>query len=121
KTVPVAVRESALALGFPRHRVTLRVAVGTARNAIVTGALLAAARAGGETAALLLTTGGFQYWPLGLTHPIGALPLVIFEAGLSGYANWETDAWGATLLLLGIMLIISLSTRLLLRRAPSNE
>ncbi|MFI5414375.1 MAG: hypothetical protein ACHQ16_01730 [Candidatus Lutacidiplasmatales archaeon] len=46
---------------------------------------------------------------------------MIFEAGLSGYANWETDAWGATLLLLGIMLIISLSTRLLLRRAPSNE
>ncbi|MCI4324557.1 MAG: phosphate ABC transporter permease subunit PstC [Thermoplasmata archaeon] len=121
KTVPVAVRESALALGFPRHRVTLRVAIGTARNAIVTGVLLAAARAGGETAALLLTTGGFQYWPLGLTHPIGALPLVIFESGLSGYANWETDAWGATLLLLGIMLIISLSTRLLLRRAPSNE
>jgi phosphate transport system permease protein len=121
KTVPAALRESALALGFPRHRVTLRVAIGTARNAIVTGVLLAAARAGGETAALLLTTGGFQYWPLGLTHPIGALPLVIFESGLSGYSNWETDAWGATLLLLGIMLIISLSTRLLLRRAPSNE
>jgi phosphate transport system permease protein len=121
KTVPVAVRESALALGFPRHRVTLRVAIGTARNAIVTGVLLAAARAGGETAALLLTTGGFQYWPIGLAHPIGALPLVIFESGQSGYANWVTDAWGATLLLLAIMLIISLSTRIALRRVPTNE
>jgi phosphate transport system permease protein len=121
KTVPVAVRESALALGFPRHRVTLRVAIGTARNAIVTGVLLAAARAGGETAALLLTTGGFQYWPLGLTHPIGALPLLIFESGQSGYANWVTDAWGATLLLLAIMLIISLGTRIALRRPPTNE
>ncbi|MCI4326830.1 MAG: phosphate ABC transporter permease subunit PstC [Thermoplasmata archaeon] len=121
KTVPVSVRESALALGFPRHRVTLRVAIGTARNAIVTGVLLAAARAGGETAALILTTGGFQFWPTGLTHPIGALPLLIFQSGLSGYANWETDAWGATLLLLAIMLIISVGTRLLLRRAPASE
>lgn len=121
RAVPVAVRESALALGFPKHRVTLRVALGTAKGGVVTGALLAAARAGGETAAILLTTGGFQYWPTGLTHPIGALPLLIFEAGQSGYANWQEEAWGATLLLLGIMLIIGLASRLLLRPPVGAE
>ncbi|HEY6238196.1 MAG TPA: phosphate ABC transporter permease subunit PstC, partial [Thermoplasmata archaeon] len=66
KTVPMSLRESALALGFPKHRVTLRITLGCARNAIVTGTLLATARAGGETAALLMTATGFEYWPHGL-------------------------------------------------------
>ena len=85
KTVPVAVRESALALGFPRHRVTLRVAIGTARNAIVTGRPSRRRPGGGETAALLLTTGRIPgTGPSASTHPIGALPLVIFESGRLG-------------------------------------
>ena len=119
RTVPTGVREAALALGFPRYRVTLRVVLGSARNGIITGALLAAARAGGETAAILVTTGGFQFWPQGLTQPIGALPLVIFEAGQTGYPNWVQDAWGAALILLLLLLTISVVTRLVLRRGYS--
>jgi phosphate ABC transporter permease protein PstC/phosphate ABC transporter permease subunit PstA len=116
RTVPVGVRESALALGFPRHWVTLRVAIGSARGAIITGTLLAAARAGGETAAILVTTGAFQFWPQGLTQPIGALPLVIFQAGQFGYPNWQADAWGAALILLMILLVLNIVTRLVFRR-----
>jgi phosphate transport system permease protein len=116
KSVPTGVRESALALGFPKHWVTLRVTLGCARAGIVTGILLASARAGGETAALLLTAQGFQYYSQGLDHPIGALPLVIFNYGQFGYPNWQADAWGATLVLLVIMLVISLVTRLAFRR-----
>lgn len=119
KSVPVGVREAALALGFPPHRVTLRVTLGCARNAIVTGALLASARAGGETAALLMTAQGFEFWSQGLGHPINALPLLIFNLAQTGYPNWVEDAWGATLVLLILMLALSFVTRVLFRRATA--
>lgn len=116
KAVPTGVREAALALGFPKHRVTLRVTMGCARAGILTGSLLAAARAGGETAALIMTAQGFQYYPEGLDKPIGALSLTIFDYGTQSYANWVEVAWGATLILLALMLLIGLGTRLLFHR-----
>jgi phosphate transport system permease protein len=119
KTVPMSLRESALALGFPKHRVTLRITLGCARNAIVTGTLLATARAGGETAALLMTATGFEYWPHGLGQRIGALPLLIYQNSQFPYANWQEAAWGATLVLLLIMLVISLVARITFRRTAS--
>lgn len=122
RAVPVGIRESALALGFPRHRVTLRVTLGCAKAGIVTGALLAASRAGGETAALLMTAQGFQYYSQGLGHPIGSLTLLIFTTFGSPYPNWQEMTWGATLVLLLVMLALGLVTRLLFRRhAPSAE
>jgi phosphate transport system permease protein len=116
KSVPPGVREAALALGFPRHWVTLRVTLGCARAGIVTGAVLAAARAGGETAALIMTAQGFQYYPEGLDKPIGALSLTIFDFGTQSYPNWQEAAWGATLILLVLMLAIGLATRLIFHR-----
>lgn len=116
RTVPVAVREGALALGFPRHRATLRVVLGSCRPALVTGNLLAVMRAGGETAAVLLTAGTSTLWMTGLRTQTGALPTFIWTALLSyASSNYRTDAWGAALLLLLIMAAVSLAARLSLR------
>jgi phosphate transport system permease protein len=115
KAVPMSVREAALALGFPRHRVTLRVVLGNARNGLVTGVLLAVARAGGETAALIMTAFGSSYYFLGLNQPTGTLSLFIFNNATSGVYNLQEDAWGAALVLILIMLAVSLTSRFALR------
>jgi len=111
--VPTGLRESALALGFPRHRVSLRVVLGCARGGLITGILLAVSRAAGDTATLIVTTGNAtMFWYQGLGQPVGAMTPFIFNNFGSTYSNLQTDAWGASLVLLGIMLAISLGTRL---------
>jgi len=122
QTVPAGVREAALALGFPRHRVTLRVVLGSCRSAVVTGNLLALGRAGGETAALVLTAGTSSYWFAGLHSPTAALAPFIYNALINTDApNYVTDAWGAALVLLLIMVVISLAARLSLRGNSAAE
>lgn len=113
RSVPTGVREAALALGFPRHRVSLRVVLGSARSALVTGILLAASRALGDTAALLFTAGSSTFWFANFTTPTAALSPFIFINFSSSYDNLRTIAWGATLVLLVMMLGISLGARLL--------
>jgi len=116
RTVSTGVRESALALGFPRHRITLRVVLGSARSAIVTGCVLALGRAAGETAALLFTVGWTTYGFTGWNQPVAAMAPFIYEAlSVGATPNWVTDAWGAALLLLLIMLGVTLAARLTLR------
>ncbi len=111
-TVPAAVRESALALGFPRHRVTLRVALKSSRAVLVTGLLLAASRAAGDTAVLLLTAGGSSFYFHSLDTETAAITPFIFDNFGSNYQNLQAAAWGAALVLLIIMLVIGLSARL---------
>lgn len=116
RTVPTSVRESALALGFPRHRITVRIVLGTSRSALVTGCLLALGRVAGETAALLFTAGYSTYGFSGWNQPITALTPFIFQAlTTEDYPNWKADAWGAALVLLLIMLVVTLAARLALR------
>ena len=121
RTVPVSVREGALALGFPRHRVTLRVVLGSCRGALVTGSLLAVMRAAGETAAVILTAGGSIYWITNLRAPVGALAPFIYSA-LTVYSspNYQTDAWGAALVLLLMMVAVTLAARLSVRGPGSD-
>jgi phosphate transport system permease protein len=116
RTVPTHVREGALALGFPRHRVTTRIVLGNSKGAIVTGNLLALGRAGGETAALVLTAGTSNYWFAGFHAPVAALgPLIYDNLTVATAPNWTADAWGAALVLLLIMAVVSLAARLALR------
>jgi phosphate transport system permease protein len=115
RTVPVAVRESGLALGFPQHRVTLRIVLGCARGALVTGILLAASRAAGDTAALIVTAGGSNFWFTSINSQTAALTPFIYQNFSSAYGNLQTDAWGATLVLLLIMLVVSLGARIAVR------
>ena len=123
RTVPVEVREAALALGFPRHRVTLRVVLGNCKSAILTGNFLALGRAGGETAALVFTAGTSSYWFTSLRSPIASLgPLIYDNLTIASAPNWTIDAWGAALVLLLIMAAVSLAARLVLRgdRTPGS-
>jgi phosphate transport system permease protein len=112
RLVPDSVREAGLALGVTRWRVTLRVVVPAALNGIVTGILLAVARAAGETAPLLFTAFGNPFWNLDPTQPTAALPLQIFVYAISPYDDWHRQAWAGALVLVSLVLLASLAARL---------
>lgn len=111
RLVPNSLREAALALGYPRWRTSLSVILRTAMPGIVTGALVAVARIAGETAPLLFTAFGNQFWSTALDEPIAALPLQIFAYAISPYDEWHAQAWAGALVLIVIVLIISLAAR----------
>ncbi len=111
RTVPQSLREAALALGYPRWRTSLQIVLRTALGGIVTGVLVAVARVAGETAPLLFTAFGNQFWSTHLTQPIAALPLQIFTYAISPYDEWHSLAWAGALVLIGMVLIISVAAR----------
>jgi phosphate transport system permease protein len=111
RTVPVSLREAALALGYPRWRTSLAVVLRTASAGIVTGVLIAVARIAGETAPLLFTAFGNQFWSTAIGQPIAALPLQIFNYAISPYDEWHALAWAGALVLIALVFIISLVAR----------
>ncbi len=111
RIVPNSLREAALALGYQRWRTSLSVILRTAMPGIVTGALVAIARIAGETAPLLFTAFGNQFWSTALRQPIAALPLQIFTYAISPYDEWHSLAWAGALVLIGIVLVISIAAR----------
>jgi phosphate transport system permease protein len=115
KVVPVSLREAALALGYPRWRTSISIVVRTALAGIATGALVAVARIAGETAPLLFTAFGNQFWSTALREPIAALPLQIFTYAISPYEEWHAQAWAGALVLISIVLVISLAARIVTR------
>jgi len=116
RLVPISLREAALALGYSRWRTSLSIVLRTALGGIVTGALVAMARIAGETAPLLFTALGNQFWSTSLRAPIAALPLQIYNYAISPYDEWHTQAWAAAVVLVGIVLVISLAARVATRR-----
>lgn len=115
RLVPISLREAALALGYTRWRTSLAVVLRTALPGIVTGALVAVARIAGETAPLLFTAFGNQFWSLSLDEPTSALPLQIFSYAISPYDDWHRLAWAGSLVLIGLVLVISLISRFVTR------
>ncbi len=115
RLVPDALREAALALGFSRWRTSLTVVLRTALSGIVTGALVAVARIAGETAPLLFTAFGNQFWSTSLTQPVSALPLQIFTYAISPYDEWHALAWAGALVLLALVLVVSLIAKFVTR------
>ena len=113
--VPGSLREAALALGYPRWRTSLTIVLRTALPGIVTGALVAVARVAGETAPLLFTAFGNQFWSTSVTQPIAALPLQIFTYAISPYDEWHAQAWAGALVLIAIVLVISVVSRFVTR------
>jgi phosphate transport system permease protein len=111
RTVPQSVREAALALGIERWKTTLFITVRTAVAGIVTGILLAMARIVGETAPLLFTALGNQFWQTGLDQPIAAVPLQVFNYAISPYEDWHDKAWAGAVVLIGMVLFISAGAR----------
>jgi phosphate transport system permease protein len=115
RLVPVSMREAALALGYTKWRTSLSVVLRTALPGIVTGALVAVARIAGETAPLLFTALGNQFWSLSPTQPIAALPMQIYTYAISPFDDWHAQAWAGALVLLGLVLVISLIARYVTR------
>jgi phosphate transport system permease protein len=103
--VPQALREGAYGLGIPRWRTTLSITLRTATSGVITGIMLAFARVAGETAPLLFTAFGNQYWNMRIDQPTAALPLQIFSYAISPYDEWHRQAWAGALVL--IILIVS--------------
>jgi phosphate transport system permease protein len=116
KLVPHSLREAALALGYPRWRTSLSIVVRTALPGIVTGSLLSVARVSGETAPLLLTALGSQFFSLDINQPMAALPLTVFQYATGPYEEWHRFAWAAALVLIMVVLILSVLARLVTRR-----
>ena len=116
KMVPGTLREASLALGVPLWRTSLQVTLASTRTGIITGILLAIARIAGETAPLLFTALGNQFWSRKLTEPMAALPLQIFNFAIAPYEDWHRLAWAGALVLVVIMFTLNLSARYLGRQ-----
>ena len=116
RLVPHSLRESGVALGLPRWRVSLQLVLPAALPGVITGAFLAVARAAGETAPLLFTAFGNQRLTLNPLQPMDSLTLVVFRNALTPYPQLQNEAWAAALLLVIIVLVANLSTRFALRR-----
>ena len=113
--VPHGYREAAFALGISQWRTIVQIVMRTALKGIITGVLLALARVAGETAPLLFTAFGNQYWNHNLSDPISALPLQIFNYAISPYEDWHRQAWAGALVLLLLVTAINVSVRVLTR------
>ena len=122
RLVPTQMREAALSLGVPQWKVIMRVLYRSASAGIVTGILLALARISGETAPLLFTAFGNQYWNADVTQPMASVPVVMNQFAGSPYESWQTLAWAGALVLTVFVLLISLVARgVLLRNRISND
>ena len=115
RSVPGTLREGAMALGASKWKTIATVVLPAARGGIVTGMLLALARVAGETAPLLFTAFGNQFWSPGWNQPIASLPVMIYTYAIAPYEDWHRQAWAAGLVLLGMVLVANVGTRLAVR------
>jgi phosphate transport system permease protein len=116
RSVPKSLNEAALALGARKVTIARRVVVPTALPGVITGVLLAVARGLGETAPLLLTIGGNQYLQWNPTKQMASLPTLIYNYSSQPYADLVQVAWGAALLLMVVVLVLSIGSRVLAAR-----
>jgi phosphate transport system permease protein len=114
--VPQALREASYGLGVPRWRTTLSITLRTATSGVITGVMLAFARVAGETAPLIFTAFGNQYWNLRLDQPTAALPLQIYVYALSPYDDWHRQAWAGSLVLIILIVTAVAAVRYVVRR-----
>ena len=122
RLVPTQMREAALSLGVPQWKVIVQVLYRSASAGIVTGILLALARISGETAPLLFTAFGSQYWNANIMQPMASVPVVMNQFAGSPYESWQVLAWAGALVLTVFVLLVSLTARgVLLRNKISND
>ncbi|MGC8863283.1 MAG: phosphate ABC transporter permease PstA [Armatimonadota bacterium] len=115
RLVPNSLRESALALGAPEHKMIFQITIRAAKGGLLTGVMLSVARVSGETAPLLFTTLNSPYWSTAIDKPMANLTVTIFNYAMSPYADWQAKAWGASLLITAGVLFLNLTARLLAR------
>jgi phosphate transport system permease protein len=118
REVPLALREGALALGASKWKMIATVAVPAGSKGILTGMILGVARVAGESAPLLFTALGNQYWG-GMTEPTSSLPVMIYKYATSPYEDWNRLAWAAGLVLIAMVLTANIIARLILAKGVS--
>jgi phosphate transport system permease protein len=116
RLVPDSLREASLALGIPRWKTIMRVVMPTASTGVMTAIVLSMARAGGESAPILLTALGNQFFNFDLLQPMASLPVQIYQYARSPYEDWHAKAWGAALVLITLIALLSGLTRWILGR-----
>jgi len=114
--VPNVIREAALGLGIPKWRTTLSISLRTASAGVITGCMLAFARVAGETAPLLFTAFGNQFWNLKLNQPTAALSLQVFTYAISPYDDWHKQAWAGALILIVLIVAAVAAVRIVTSR-----
>jgi phosphate transport system permease protein len=112
RTVPLMLREGALALGASKWKTVATVVVPAARKGIVTGIILDIARVAGETAPLLFTAFSNRFWSPGWNQPTASLPVMVYTYAISPYEDWHKQAWAAGLVLLTLVLVANVAARL---------
>ena len=115
KLVSHSIREAGYALGISKGKTILRIVLPTAAKGIITGTMLAVARVSGETAPLLFTALGNQYWAYSLNEPIASLPVQIYQYATSPYKEWHQQAWAGSLVLIFMVIVLNLIARFAFR------
>ena len=116
KLVPLSLKEASYALGANYTKTILKVVLPASMGGIISGIVLAVSRIAGETAPLLFTAFGNPFLNLNPGKPVEALPLLIFKYALSPYETWHTLAWGASVVLIGMVLILNIILNVAVRR-----
>ncbi len=114
--LPDTIKEAAMSLGVPYHRVILKVILPCGFTGIFSGVMLSISRVAGETAPLLFTAFGSPYLSAAINQPIQSLPLLIFNYATSPYDEWHNLAWGASFILLTFVLLLNLITKQITRK-----
>ena len=116
KLIPDSLKEASLALGVPYHRTILKVILPAGLSGIMTGIMIGVARIAGETAPLLFTAFGSPFMNWSITKPVNALPLLIYNYATSPYPEWHAIAWGASCVLVGLVLMLNIVARIIAGR-----
>jgi len=117
RAVPESLREGAMALGASKWKTIATVVVPAAMHGIITGIMLDLARVAGETAPLLFTALGNQFWSPGYNQPTASLPVMIFTYAIAPYEDWHRQAWAAGFVLLFVVLTTNILARLVIGRS----
>jgi phosphate transport system permease protein len=116
KLIPDSLKEASLSLGVPYYKTILRVILPVGFSGILTGSILSIARVAGETAPLLFTAFGNPFINTNILKPMSSLPLLIFNYASSPYDDWHQLAWGASFVLIMLILFLNIVTKILERR-----
>lgn len=112
KLIPDSIKEASLSLGVPYYRTILKVILPSGITGILAGAILSIARVAGETAPLLFTAFGNPFMNGNMLKPMSSLPAIIFNYAISPYEDWHKLAWGASFILILIILILNIITKI---------
>jgi len=116
KLVPAHLKEASLALGVPHYRTVLRVIIPCGLPGIISAVLLGVSRIAGETAPLLFTAFGNRFLEFSPLKPVGSLPLTIFTYAMSPYEDLQAQAWGASVVLILLVLVTNIISRIVITR-----